>query len=115
VAPSHDVDVTGLYGVPLTLEVGLRLPLSRVTLRLGVGFGAMFTVQTIEAFTSDEQEFIASFCFRPELGLDVPLDRGELRFDLFYLWQDATWEATGSDHDVDSLMLTVGYSWVVGG
>lgn len=113
VAPAHDVDVTGLYGVPLTMEVGVRLPLGSLALRAGVGIGAMFTVQTIEAFDTSESEFVASFCFRPELGLDLRVGGGELRFDLFYIWQDASWEGTGGDHDVDSLMLTIGYGWVV--
>lgn len=111
VAPAHDVDVTGLYGVPLTMEVGVRLPLGPVALRAGVGFGAMFSVQTLEAFDAEETEFVASFCFRPELGVDLETGPGELRFDLFYLWQDADWDGTGGDHDVDSLMLTVGYAW----
>ena len=47
--------------------------------------------------------------------MDVAVGDGELRFDLFYLWQDATWDTTGGSHDVDSLMLTVGYAWALGG
>lgn len=115
VAPAHDVEVTGLYGAPLTMEVGVRIPFSSVALRLGVGFGAMFSVQTLEAFSQTETELIASFCFRPEIGVDLALGGGALRFDLFYLWQDAGWELTGGDHDVDSLMITIGYGWTVAG
>jgi len=113
--PEHDADVTGLYGMPLTMEVGLRLVLGSVRLRAGVGFGAMFSVQTLESFGTEQSEFIASFCFRPELGVDVVAGDGELRFDLFYLWQDAGWDTTGGSHDVDSLMLTIGYAWALGG
>jgi hypothetical protein len=114
-APGHDADVTGLYGVPLTMEVGLHVPLRRVAIRLGVGFGAMFTIQTLESFGSAEQEFIASFCFRPEIGLDFPIGPGALRLDLFYLWQDANWQSTGNDRDVDSLFLTLGYGFRIAG
>jgi hypothetical protein len=32
-------------------------------------------------------------------------------FDLMYLWQDASFEGTGNDRDVDSLILTIGYAW----
>ncbi len=113
--PEHDVEVTGLYGVPVTLEVGLRLPLGRARLRAGVGFGAMITVQTAETLGNDQSETIMSFCFRPGIGVDVSMNDGDglLRIDLAYLWQDADFEITGNDSDVDSVLLTVGYSWLL--
>lgn len=115
VAPAHDVVVSGLYGIPLTLEVGLHLSVGRVRLRAGVGFGAMLTVQTVESEGTEVSEVIASFCFRPGIGVDVAMreEHGMVRIDLAYLWQDAGFEITGNDRDVDSLILTVGYSWMV--
>lgn len=114
-SPAHDVKVTGLYGLPLTLEIGLRLDVGRARLRLGVGFGAMLTIQSAEAMGNEQSELIVSFCFRPGIGVDVSMNEGEglLRFDLAYLWQDANFEVTGNDRDVDSLLLTVGYSWMM--
>jgi hypothetical protein len=115
VAPEHDVTVTGLYGIPLTLEIGLRIAAGRVLLRAGVGFGAMLTFQTAETQGIDVSEMIMSFCFRPGIGLDVAFndDEGLLRIDLAYLWQDAEFEITGSGDDVSSLLLTIGYSWMI--
>ncbi len=114
-SPAHDIDVTGLYGFPLTLEVGLRLDVGRARLRVGVGFGAMASIQTTEAMGNEQLELIISFCFRPGIGVDVSMNDGDglLRFDLAYLWQDASFETTGNDRDVDSLILTVGYSWMM--
>ena len=112
-APEHDVKVTGLYGLPMTLEVGLRYAIGRVSLRIGVGFGAMLTIQTAESYDTQLSEIIMSFCFRPGIGVDLALHdgAGQLRFDLAYLWQDANFAITGHNRDVDSLFLTVGYSW----
>jgi hypothetical protein len=111
-APEHEATVTGLYGIPITMEIGLRLTLGRAQLRAGVGFGAMVSIQNLEAFGSDETEVITSFCFRPGIGVDIERRSGGLlRFDLMYLWQDADFQSTGSDRDVDSLSLTFGYSW----
>lgn len=114
IAPEHEVDVTGLYGIPATLEVGMYLPLGRVRLRIGVGFGAMISFQTVRSFENDLSEMIMGFCFRPGIGVDVAMSSGGLlRFDFAYLWQDANFEITGNDRDVDSLLLTVGYSWLL--
>jgi hypothetical protein len=111
--PEHDTKVTGLYGIPMTLEVGLRLDLGRVTLRAGVAFGAMVSIQTVESAETDDTETIASFCFRPNLGVDVGVGSGggRVMIDLMYLWQDATFEQTGDDNTVDSVLLTVGYAF----
>jgi hypothetical protein len=35
--------------------------------------------------------------------------------DLYYLWQDAEFEVTGGDRDVDGLFFTVGYAWRLAG
>jgi hypothetical protein len=113
IAPEHDVRLKGLFGVPITLEVGLRLPVGRARLRAGVGFGAMFTTQIVEGSNENDRESIGSFCFRPTLGVDVPIGRhnGLVRFDVAYLWQQADFGQTGSDRDVDTVLLTIGYSW----
>jgi hypothetical protein len=112
-APEHDVKVTGLYGIPMTLEVGLRYDIGRVTLRGGVAFGAMVSIQTAESDGAGDTETIGSFCFRPDLGVDVAVrgGAGKVMIDLMYLWQDATFEQTGDDHTVDSVLLTVGYTF----
>ena len=113
VAPEHDVRLKGLFGVPITLEIGLRVPVGRARLRAGVGIGAMFTTQIVEGSKEDDRESIGSFCFRPTVGLDVPIGRqsGLVRFDVAYLWQQAEFDQTGSNHDVDTVLLTIGYSW----
>jgi len=113
IVPEHDVKVTGLYGVPITLEVGVRYDRGRARLRAGIGFGAMITVQTLESFGTDESEVIASFCFRPALGVDVVSrsNGGMVMIDLMYLWQDAAFGQTGDDNTVDTVLLTIGYSW----
>lgn len=113
IAPAHDVAVKGLYGIPMTLEIGLRLDLDRVTLRAGVAFGAMVSIQTVESEGTDETETIASFCFRPAIGVDVAVGRGAglVMIDVMYLWQDAAFEQTGDDHTVDTVLLTVGYAF----
>lgn len=113
IVPEHDVTVTGLYGIPITLEIGLRLDLSRVTLRAGVAFGAMVSIQTIESEGTDDSETIASFCFRPDLGVDVSVagGAGMVMIDLMYLWQDAAFDQTGDDRTVDTVLLTVGYAF----
>lgn len=115
--PAHEATATGLYGIPITLEIGLRYAVGRARLRLGVGFGAMVSIQNVEAFGTDETELITSFCFRPGLGVDIVARDGDglFRIDLMYLWQDAAFQSTGSDRDVDSLMITFGYSWQVAG
>ena len=113
IAPAHEVDVTGLYGIPMTLEVGLRFAFGRARLRVGVGFGAMVSIQTAETNGVEETETIASFCFRPGVGVDI-VNRsgaGMVMIDLMYIWQDASFEMTGNDRDVDSLLLTFGYTW----
>ncbi len=113
VAPEHEAKVTGLYGVPITLEIGLRFAVRRARLRAGVGFGAMISAQTLESYGNDESEVIASFCFRPAFGVDIVNRDGDglIMLDLMYLWQDADFEITGSDRDVNSVLLTIGYSW----
>ena len=113
--PAHDVDVTGLYIVPLTLDIGFRYAVGRARLRVGVGFGAFFSTETVEAMGEEERELIASFGFRPGVGVDIVSRRGNGMFmiDAYYLWQDADFEVTGGDRDVDSFFLTFGYSWQV--
>jgi hypothetical protein len=113
IVPEHDVTVTGLYGIPMTLEIGLRLDLHRVTLRAGVAFGAMVSIETIESEGTDDSETIASFCFRPDIGVDVAVAGGAglVMIDVMYLWQDAAFEQTGDDHTVDTVLLTVGYAF----
>lgn len=115
IAPEHEAKLTGLYGIPVTMEVGFRFAFGRTRLRIGVGFGAMFTIQTMESQQNEVSEFIASFCFRPTLGLDIVGGSGNglLRMDLSYLWQDAEFEMTGDDNDVSSVIFTIGYSWKV--
>ncbi len=116
-APEHDVDVTGLYSIPLTLDIGLRYSVGRARLRVGVGFGALISVQTLEALGVSESETIASFGFRPGIGLDLLSHSGGgmVMLDLYYLWQDASFDITGNDSDMDSLFFTVGYTWQVAG
>ena len=111
--PEHDARVTGLYGVPITMEVGLRLETGRARFRLGLAFGAMITVQTVEAFGMDDSELIASFCVRPTFGVDIVSRSGTgmVMLDLMYLWQDANFDQTGDDNTVDTVLLTVGYAW----
>jgi hypothetical protein len=111
--PEHEARVKGLFGVPMTLEVGLRFSRGRARFRVGLGFGAMVTVQTMEAYESDESELIASFCVRPTLGVDIVSRSGGglLMLDLMYLWQDADFEQTTDDNTVDTVLLTIGYSW----
>lgn len=113
--PEHEARVKGLFGVPMTLEVGLRFSRGRARFRAGVGFGAMVTVQTMESYESDESEVIASFCVRPALGVDIVSRSGGgmLMLDLMYLWQDANFDQTSDDNTVDTVLLTIGYSWQI--
>jgi hypothetical protein len=113
IVPEHDVTVKGLYGIPITLEIGLRLDLRGVTLRAGVAFGAMISIETMESEGTDETERIASFCFRPDLGVDVAVRGGAglVMIDVMYLWQDAAFAQTGDDRTVDTVLLTVGYAF----
>ncbi len=115
VVQAHEVNITGLYGVPLTFDVSLQLPLEKVALRAGVGIGSMVAVQTLDASVADsEQEWIVSFCFNPTIGADITTgERGILRLDLAYLWQDARFEISGGGSDSHSLMLTIGYAWLL--
>ena len=100
----------------MVLEIGARFAVGRARLRLGVGFGAIVTVQTLEAFGEQDTETVMSFCFRPTLGVDIMgrNNNGRLfKIDVLYLWQDAEFEQTGSDNDTDSIMVVFGYAWRV--
>lgn len=113
--PEHEARVKGLFGVPITLEVGARFSRGRARFRVGLGFGAMVSVQTMETYENVDSEVIASFCVRPTLGVDIVSRSGGglLMLDLMYLWQDAAFDQTTDDNTVDTVLFTVGYSWQI--
>ena len=111
--PAHDLDVTGLYAIPITFRVGLAWQLGRVDLHADFGAGMSATIQTVESDSNEDKETVVSAAFSAGLGADILLGtRGLLRLDATYLWPVIDlYELTGGENDANVLLFTIGYSW----